>query len=346
MTPPPADLTRAPTVAIAGAAAIPRIGFGTAEIGNLHGALTEAEAQRTLAAAADAGIGFYDCAPGYGAGLSELRLGAFLRDRPRDSYVVSTKIGRIFAADAAAPPGLFAGPLPFRATFDYSYGGVMRSFEQSTLRMGLTRIDMLFVHDLDRRNHGAAFEEQYRSALDGGMNALAELRRAGDIGMIGAAVNEGDVGARMLADGDFGIALLASRYTLLEQDAARDFLPLARRRGIGVIAGGVFNSGILATGATPGARYDYVAADAGVLARVDRLQEVARRHGVALPAAAMQFVLAHPAIVALLIGSARPERIARNVAALAAPIPDEFWSELLALGLLAAGSPVPAPSGR
>lgn len=318
------------------------LGFGAAEIGNLKRRLSEPEAGATLAAAWEAGFRMFDTAPGYGAGLSELRLGAFLRDRPRASYVLSTKIGRCLEPVAApSPSSAFVAPLPFEERFGYGYDAVMRSFEQSTLRLGITRFDVLMVHDLDRRNHGAAFDEHYRNALDGGMQALAELRRAGDIGSIGAAINESDVGTRMIADGDFDLALLASRYTLIEQTALLDFLPAAHARGLPVLAGGVFNSGILAATAASGATYDYRPAGPEILDRVRRLREACDRHGVALAAAALQFVLAHPAIRTVLIGMSQPDRARASLALLEAPIPASFWAELRSEILLDPNAPLP-----
>ena len=318
------------------------LGFGAAEIGNLKWRLSESEAEATLAAAWEAGFRIFDTAPGYGAGLSELRLGAFLRDKPRDDYILSTKIGRCFTATSEPPrSGVFAAPLPFIEHVGYGYDAVMRSFEQSTLRSGFTRFDLLLVHDLDRRNHGAAFEGHYRDALDGGMRALGELRSAGDVGSVGVAVNESDVGTQMIADGDFDVALLASRYTLLEQTALTNFLPAAHARGLPVLAGGIFNSGILASVPALGATYDYRPAGCDILERVDRLRALCDRHGVKLAAAALQFVLAHPAVDAVLIGMSQPDRAAAGVALLEQSIPPAFWTALRAEGLVAEAAPLP-----
>lgn len=320
------------------------LGFGAAEIGNLKRRLTEAEARATLTAAWETGFRMFDTAPGYGAGLSELRLGAFLRDRPRDSYVLSTKIGRCLRPVAEPPqPSAFVGPLPFVERFGYDYDAVMRSFEQSTLRLGITRFDLLLVHDLDRRNHGEAFDDHYRDALDGGMKALDELRRAGDVKWVGLAINESDVGTRMIADGDFDVALLASRYTLLEQTAVIDFLPAAHARDLPVLAAGIFNSGILAAVSAARATYDYRPAGGQILDRVRRLRELCDRHGVTLAAAALQFVLAHPAIGTALIGMSQPDRAAASLALLDAPIPQMFWDELGAASLVDERAPLPAP---
>lgn len=309
-----------------------RLGMGCAEIGNLHRAIGEAEAYAVLEAARTAGITLFDTAPGYGKGLSELRTGAFLRDRPGEGLTCSTKVGRYLVPGTGQNArDFFAAPLPFEGRFDYSYDGVMRSFEQSLLRLGMTSVDRLFVHELDGGNHGDALETHCRALLDSGLRALDELRRAGDTRQIGLAVNQPDVGARLLRDAAFDVALLASRYTLIDQSALDDFLPAALERNVEVIAGGVFNSGILATGAAPGARYDYVEANAAVTARVAAIEAACRRHGVPLAAAALQFTLAHPAITTALIGTSRPERIGENVTALACPIPEALWDELAEL---------------
>ncbi len=320
----------------------PRLGMGCAEIGNLHRAIDEAEARAVLDAAADAGITLFDTAPGYGNGLSELRTGAFLRDRAGTGLSVSTKVGRWLVPGAGGGGrDFFAAPLPFEARFDYGYDGIMRSFEQSLLRLGRSSVDMLFVHDLDAANHGDALETHCRALLDGGLRALDELRCAGDARRIGVAVNEPAIGARVLRDAAFDIALLASSYTLIDQPALDAFLPLAQTRGVEIVIGGVFNSGILATGATPGARYDYVEADARIAARVDAIERVCRGRGVPLAAVALQFALAHPAVSTVLIGTSRAERIAANTAALACQIPAALWTDLKAAGLLRTDAPVP-----
>lgn len=319
-----------------------RLAFGGAEIGNLHRAIDEAEARAVLEAARTAGITLFDTAPGYGKGLGELRLGAFLRDHAGAGLRLSTKVGRRLVR--GAQPGareFFAAALPFAGLFDYTYDGVMRSFEESMLRMGVTRCDELYVHDLDPGNHGEALAGHYRDLMAGGLRALAELRAAGDAGAIGVAANDAGFGARMLAEGDWDVALLAARYTLLDQSALAAFLPTAGRRGVRVMAGGVFNSGILASGAGAGARFDYRAAPAEVQARVAALQAICAGHDVALAGAAMQFALAHPAIARVLVGTSRPARIAETVAALARPIPPGFWADLRAAGAIPADAPLP-----
>ncbi|WP_260923610.1 aldo/keto reductase [Novosphingobium sp. 9] len=318
------------------------LAFGGAEIGNLHRAIDEGEARAVLEAARVAGIALFDTAPGYGKGLSELRIGAFLRDHAGEGLQVSTKVGRyLVRGEEAGKREFFAAALPFAGVFDYSYDGVMRAFEQSVARLGLTRVDMLLVHELDEGNHGAATEAQLGVLLDSGMKALEELKRAGDTAQIGFAANGAEVGARALAGGDFDVALLASRYTLLDQSGLASFLPTAQRRGVRVMAGGVFNSGILASGAAQGARFDYREAPEEIIARVRKLEALCARHAVSLPGAAMRFVLAHPAIERVLVGTSRPERIAQTVAHLDQPVPEAFWQELRAEGLVSADSPFP-----
>ncbi|CAN5285204.1 aldo/keto reductase [soil metagenome] len=324
-----------------------RLGFGTAELGNLYREVSDAEARATLEAAWSSGIRFFDTSPSYGAGLSELRLGAFLRSVPKDiPFTLATKVGRWLRLPGDVPvKSPFAAPLAFEPVFDYSYDGTMISFEQSAQRLGVTEVDVLFIHDLDRRNHGAGFESRYAEMLEGCLDALAELKRAGNVKAIGVAVNEADTGTRMLKDGDFDCALLAGRYTLLEQSALADFLPTAPRREVDVCVGGVFNSGILASGARAGAVYNYTAADADVLDRVAQPEAVCRSHGVPIAAAAMQFVAAHPAVQAVLIGSSRPSRLAENAHAMSVSLPMPLWTELRMKGLIDAAAPAPDRPG-
>ena len=330
-----------------GTASISELGFGAAGIGNLYRALADEEATLALDAAVAAGITWFDTAPFYGYGLSELRLGRFLRGRPRSSYVLSTKVGCVMtAARTAAPAGPFVDPLPFTPLFDYSYGGTLRAFEQSQMRLGLPRPDIVFVHDLDRRNHGSGFERQRRIAVKGAFEVLQELRRNGDIGAMGLAVNEAELGAELLQEADFDVALLAGRYTLLDHSALDSFLPAAQSRGVAIVLGGVFNSGILATGAVSEARFDYAPASAEVLRRTQDLAAACARHDVPLTALALQFARAHPAVRSILIGVSRAESVARNVAALEWPIPNALWRELTDLELIPAHAPLPGGPRR
>jgi len=335
--------TPMPQVDLGKGVRVGRLSFGGAEIGNLHRALAEDEARAPMAEAAAAGITLFDTAPGYGCGLSELRVGAFLRERPAGSFVLSTKIGRYFVPGRGKRRReFFCAPLPFEARFDYTYDGVMRSFEQSQLRLGMTRVDILMVHELDNGNHGEALAGHYRDMMGGGMKALAELRGAGDVTLLGAAVNQPEIGAAMLADGDFDVALAASRYTLLDQSSLHTLHAQAAQRGVRIIAGGIFNSGILATGAREGALYDYVPAQEAITGRVSQIEAICARHGVPMAAAALQFALAHPAVASALIGTSRAGRIAQNVALLATTIPTDLWRELREAGLIDAEAPTPA----
>jgi D-threo-aldose 1-dehydrogenase len=320
------------------------LGFGGAPLGDLYTALDDATAIATVEAAATAGITLFDTAPLYGRGLSEHRLGTALRRRPRSSFVLSTKVGRVYVPaplGVAATEG-YAGGLPFEGRFDYGYDGAMRSIEHSLLRLGLASIDVALIHDIDPWTHGDDADARFREALGGAWRALEALRSQRVIRAAGIGVNDAGVCLRMAQEADIDCVMLAGRYSLLEQGALDAFLPFAERRGIGVLLGGVFNSGILATGARPGAHYNYRPAPPDVLARVERLEAVCRAHGVALPHAAIQFPLAHPAVASVVLGAVTPAEVARNVAACDAPIPHALWRDLVAEGLLRADAPVPA----
>jgi D-threo-aldose 1-dehydrogenase len=325
------------------------LGFGAAPLGDLYALLDDATAVATVEAALDAGMTLIDTSPHYGNGLSELRVGAGLRRRPRDRVVLSTKIGRVMdprRRPDPPPAGVispgFAGGVPHRAAFDYSYDGALRAFEQSLLRMGVDRIDVLLIHDVDVWTHGRdMFETRFKEAMDGAYRALDRLRGEGVVKAIGVGINEAEICARFAEAGDFDTVLMAGRYSLLEQGGAARFLPLALTKGIGVILGGVFNSGILATGPVEGARYNYRPAPPEIMERVRRIDAVCRSHGVPLADAALRFPLGHPAVASIVLGAVAPEEIARNVASLARPIPSGLWSDLKAEGLLAADVPTP-----
>jgi D-threo-aldose 1-dehydrogenase len=324
---------------------VSQMGFGGAPLGNLFAEVSEETAQATVAAALEAGIRYFDTAPFYGHGLSEHRLGAALRSVARDSYVLSTKIGRLLVprqgGDVADEN--FHRPLPFDTPFDYSYDGTMRSFEDSLQRLGMSRIDILLIHDVDVWTHGSreAADARFEEVMAGGYRAMMKLRDEGAIGAIGAGLNEWEACQRFIERGDFDCFLLASRYTLLEQEALTSFLPLCRERNISLIIGGPFNTGILATGTTEGALYDYKLAPPEILARVGAIEAVCARHGVALAAAALQFPLHHPAVAAIIPGARSTEEISRNSATLAAEIPPALWADLKAEGLLSAEAPTP-----
>ncbi|MCS6780732.1 MAG: aldo/keto reductase [Geminicoccaceae bacterium] len=321
------------------------LGLGGAPLGDLYERIPDPRAWATVEAAWEAGIRLFDTAPLYGHGLSEHRMGEVLRSKPRDAFVLSTKIGRILepAEPAAIDRGQWAGGLPFRWRFDYSADGTKRALEDSLQRLGLSRIDIVFVHDLDPWwcPTPEVFEERYRQMLEGAWPVLADLRAAGVIRAIGLGVNAVAPCVRLAQDADPDLFLLAGRYTLLEQGGLDDLLPLARRKGFSILLGGPFNSGILATGAVPGARYDYKPAPPAILERVRGIERVCARHGVPLKAAAIQFPLGLAEVAAIVPGAVRPEEVVENRALIGHPIPAGFWDELEALGLLAPGCPRP-----
>jgi len=315
------------------------LGQGTAPLGNLYRALPEDQVQNTLQAAWDGGVRYFDTAPLYGFGLAETRLNHFLRDKPRDRYVISTKVGRRLALTAPKDRsgiGKFFDTPSRREVFDYSYDGVMRSVEDSLERLGLDRIDMLFVHDLDVFTHGStlARDAHVEAFMRGGYGALVKLREGKAIKAFGAGVNEWQVCQHLAERGEFDLFLLAGRYTLLEQDPLESFLPLCESRGIGIVIGGPFNSGILASGAKPGAWYNYSPAPPEILERVRRLEQVCRAHRVSLVEAALRFPMGHPAVVTVVAGATSPAEVARNIRTLAAGMPHAFWKDLKAEGLV------------
>jgi D-threo-aldose 1-dehydrogenase len=324
------------------------LGFGGAPIGGFRATIAEAEAQSLLDAAWDGGVRFFDTSPFYGYGRSELRVGQALRNRPRGDYVLSTKIGRVMHAQRpgeAPPAGMRANGLPgFLPMFDYSYDGVMRSLEHSCLRLGISRIDVLLIHDIDLWSVGDrdVLEERFRTVMDGGYRALDELRAAGVIGAIGCGLNETEMCLRFAKAGDFDCMLLAGRYTLLEQGALDEFLPYCATRGMSVVIGGPYNSGILAGEVKDGAPYDYAAAPPDIVAKARRIEAVCSRHGVPLPVAALQFPLAHPVVCSVIPGALSRAEVEQNIAHLRRPVPAALWEDLRVEGLLHAAAPVPA----
>ncbi|RWL84463.1 MAG: aldo/keto reductase [Mesorhizobium sp.] len=318
--------------------------FGTAPIGNFLQPIDEQTADAMIQTAWDAGIRFYDTAPMYGHGLSELRAGHSLRWKKRDEFVLASKVGRLLkpAKRSEIDFAPWSNAAPNTMNFDYSYDGTMRSFEDSLQRLALEHIDMLFIHDIDRFTRGDEQPEVFRQAMDGCWRALEQLRSEGVVKAIGVGVNEWQVCHEALKQRDFDCFLLAGRYTLLEQEALDEFLPLCVERGAAVLVGGGFNSGILATGAVPGAKYNYSQAPKPVMERVARIEEVCRAHGVPLPAAALQFVVAHPAIPSFCAGTRTVQQLEQNLAWFSYPIPVEFWQDLKKNGLLREDAPVPA----
>lgn len=321
-----------------------RIGFGGAPIGDIRKTPTQADAQALLQAAWDAGIRYFDTAPFYGSGLSERRVGDFLRAQNRDDYVLSTKVGRLLEPDRAYALEKWGSPaaLPFRPVFDFSYDGIMRSFEQSLQRLGLERIDIVLLHDIGRFSQGENHDRSWQQATTGGgIRALHELREAGLIRAIGAGVNEWPVINALLDEARFDVFLLANRYTLLDQEVIETLFPRIEREGIGIIAGAPLNSGILLSGPVPGAIYDYRPAGEAVLERTRRIEAVVRRHGVSLLRAALNFPLGHKAVTALIPGPATADQLADNIGHLSAEIPPALWEELRAEGLIHPDAPAP-----
>ncbi len=322
------------------------LGFGTAPLGNLYRAISDTDAHAVLEAAWDVGCRYFDTAPQYGYGLSETRLNRFLRTKDRDDYVLSSKVGRLLRAcppDQRAGIGKFFETPSRREIFDYSYDGIMRSMEDSLERLGVERIDILFAHDLDIYTLGSqeALDDKLSELMASGYRALLSLRDQGVISGFGAGVNEWAPCQWLAERGDFDIFLLAGRYTLLEQEALESFLPLCERRGIGIVLGGPYNSGLLATGPRPGAFYNYEPAPQAILERTARIEAVCARHGVRLIEAALRFPLHHPAVVSVVPGGQRVEEVRSNRAVLDAAIPPALWQDLKAEGLMREDAPTP-----
>ncbi len=322
------------------------MGFGGAPLGELFARVSDADAEATLDAAWNAGIRYFDTAPWYGRGQSEHRFGRFLYRQPRPHFVLSTKVGRILKAPAHPErfeTGFWAGGLHFDHLFDYSYDGVMRAYEDSLQRLGLNRIDLLVIHDLDFWHHAVEAKVQaYLGQLaTSGWRALDELKAAGLIKGIGAGINELGMIPRFLDLVDLDFFLLALRYTLMEHDTLDEELPYCQRRDVGIVIGGVFSSGITATGPVAGAKYNYADATPEVVAKVERIAAVCTRHGVALPAVALQFPLGHPSVTSVIPGGFEPAHIEANLAHMRAAIPADCWAELKHEGLIRNDAPTP-----
>jgi D-threo-aldose 1-dehydrogenase len=326
---------------------VTELGLGGAPMGGFRANISDAEAVTLTDAGYDAGVRYFDTSPFYGYGRSELRMGAALREKPRDSYVLSTKIGRIMHAmkPGEKPPADFRekGLPGFAPQFDYTYDGVMRSLEHSHFRLGISRIDIVLVHDVDfwTIKDRAILDQRFKTVMDGGFKALDELRKAGVIGAIGVGINESDTSLRFIQAGDFDCMLLAGRYTLLEQGALDAFLPECVKRNVSVILGGPYNSGILTGGVKPGATHDYAAAPAPLVEKAQKIEAVCKRHGVELGAAAMQFPLFHPALCAVIPGALSIAEVKQNVGRMSAKIPADLWSELKREKLLDPAAPTP-----
>jgi D-threo-aldose 1-dehydrogenase len=326
--------------------ALSELGFGTVPLGNMYRAIDDAQARGAVEAALRAGISYFDTAPFYGFGLAERRLGDVLRGRP--GFVLSTKVGRLLdpapqVRDASSRYG-FCTSFPFEPRYDYSYGGVMRSYEDSLQRLGLAHIDILLIHDIGALTHGDRHRETFEELRSGGgLRALEELRSAGHIAAVGVGVNEVEVCLELMRSARLDLILLAGRYTVLEQTALDELFPVCQRNGVRIVVGGPYNSGILATGTRRGGilHHNYAAAPQEIVTRVRALEEICDRYEVPLPAAALQFPLAHPQVVSVIPGLENAERVAETLRLYNTRIPPEFWDALRSAGCLRADAPIP-----
>jgi D-threo-aldose 1-dehydrogenase len=323
------------------------LGFGSAPLGNLYRELSDDDARDAVHESFASGVRYFDTAPFYGFGLSELRIGAALA-AAQPAPVISTKVGRRLVAtgpqDARIGRESYFSPRPFAPVFDYGHDAVMRSHAESLERLRVPRVDILLCHDIGRLTHGASHEARLAEFLDGGYRALRELRDSGAVRAVGLGVNETEVCIELLEKCELDCILLAGRYTLLEQPALGKLLPLCQQKGVSIICGGPFNSGILAAGSRAGAaaHYNYAAPPPAVLERVRQLEALCAEHAVPLQAAALQFPLAHPAVASVVAGCANGAE-ARNIARMFAhAIPPAFWRALRARGLVDPGAPLPA----
>ena len=324
---------------------VTQLGLGGAPLGDLYAKLPESEAIATIETAYSEGIRLFDTAPFYGYGLSEHRFGHVLRQFPRDSFVLSSKVGRTMKPQD--PSRIDRGPwyntLPFESIYDYSYDGVMRQVEDSLQRLGTHKIDILLIHDVDIWTHGtiAETEKRFSEAMEGAYRAMDKLRASGAVKAIGCGLNKWEMCERFARSGDFDCFLLAGRYTLLEQQPLDTFLPLCVEKNIGILLGGPYNSGILATGTKAGGFYDYKKAPPEIISKVKQLEMVCDRHNVPLAAAAIQFPLAHPAVTSIIPGAVKPSEVKQNISMMSIDIPAALWEELKHEGLLHQEAPTP-----
>lgn len=320
------------------------LSLGSAPLGGLYRDLSDEEATATIAAAWDAGMRYFDTAPHYGHTKAEHRLGDALRRYPRSEYVLSTKVGRRFVPRTTPYDGHegWQNPLPFEAIYDYTHDGIMRSFEDSQQRLGIVDIDIVLIHDIGRLTHGEHNAHYWKQLTEGGgFRALDGLRSSGAVKAIGLGVNEGAVILEAMEECDLDCALLAGRYTLLEQATLADLLPACTARNVSILLGGAFNSGILARGVQGDLKFNYGDAPPEIVERVARLEAVCRAHDVPLAAAALQFPYAHPAVATVLTGARSAEEVRENAASFEYPIAPALWKALREAGLLDASAPVP-----
>lgn len=306
---------------------ITEIGLGTSQMGNLGQAISDDQAAATFQTAWDGGIRYFDTAPHYGLGLSEQRVGDLLRTIPRESYVLSTKVGRLLEPNPGGVPAEgegFVVPATLRRSWDFTRDGVLRSIEESLTRLGLDRLDIVHLHDPD---------DHWEQASTEAVPALVELREQGVINAVGVGMNQSGMLTEFVRRTDVDLVMCANRYTLLEQPAARDLLPLAAERGIAVVVAGVFNSGLLATPRPAAdAHYDYLPAPAELVARVNALADICESHGVTLPTAALAYPLRNPVVAGVMIGVRSPEQCAAALTSHATAVPEALWDELTAAG--------------
>lgn len=326
---------------------LPAFGFGAAPLGNLYEPLADDAAVGLVGHALARGVRYFDTAPHYGNGLSEQRVGRALRQAPRDEFTLSTKVGRLLVPDDAAPrtQNGYVDVLPYAQRWDYTHEGTLRSIDDSLRRLGLSRIDFVFIHDLAREVHGAEFRSRFREAMEGAVPALSERKAQGTIAGFGLGVNEWEVCVDVLANADLDLILLAGRYTLADQSALARLLPLCVNRNVRVVVGGPFNSGILASGAHPATGrvpyFNYAPASPAVVAHVGAIETVCAAHRVPLKAAALQFPLAHPAVACVLPGVRTIAELDENLALANVSIPAAFWRDLRASGLIPQDAPLP-----
>ena len=343
MKPMPVASAERPTIGSRGIR-VSALGFGGAPIGNLYSPVAEAEAQAALQEALNAGIRYFDTAPFYGHGLSEQRVGRALAGRPRESFVLSTKVGRRIVADESQQGPLNDGYAVrgSRALFDYSRDGVRRSFDASLSRLKLDYIDILLLHDIGRMTHGSQHAEILRQALDEALPAMAALRDAGAVGAIGLGVNEQDVCLEVLAHFELDCILLAGRYSLLEQENSAQLMALALTRGVAILAAGPYSSGLLGPPGGPGTTYNYTAVDEATLARAREIYRHCAEEQVDVGAAALQCPLGHPAVAGVVAGQRSAAEVRSAVQRLTTPVQPRLWQRLKGVGLLPANVRVPA----
>jgi D-threo-aldose 1-dehydrogenase len=325
---------------------VTELGFGAATFGNLYRPMADSAAKESIDKAMQLGLNQFDTAPYYGFGLSERRLGDALREYDNNEYVISTKVGRILTPCVKAEDKYgFCSPMPFEPQYDYSYDGIMRSFEHSLQRLGLSKIDILYMHDIGRVTHGEEHDRLFKIAMEGGYKAMDELRSQGLVSAIGLGVNEYEVCEQAMDHGHFDCFLLAGRYTLLEQKSLETFLPRCLKENSSIILGGPYNSGILATGVRKEGvvpHYNYEPANESIINIVAKIEDICEQYNIPLAAAALQFPLAHPAVVSVIPGLSSASRVESTVAQMNLAIPTEFWHELQNAGILYPDVPVPS----